>query len=42
MEKNEIKKLLKNLYLETLNVYPVAIRKRLQEKIFEINESIDN
>jgi len=42
MEKTELKKLLKNLYLETLNVYPVEVRKRLQEKIFEINEGIDN
>ena len=42
MEKNEIKKLLKDLYLETLNVYPVKVRKRLQEKIFEINQSLGN
>lgn len=42
MEKKEIKKLLNNLYLETLNVYPVNARKHLQEKIFELNEKIDD
>lgn len=41
MEKKEIKILLNDLYLVTLNAYPVTIRKQLQEKIFEINEKID-
>ena len=41
MEKKEIKKQLNSLYLQTLSVYPVDIRKQLQDKILEINESID-
>lgn len=41
MNKKEIKKLLNNLYLETLNIYPSVTRKSLQDKIFEINEKID-
>ena len=41
MEKKEIKKLLNSLYLETLNIYPCITRKNLQDKIFEINEKLD-
>lgn len=41
MNKNELKKELKNLYLKTLNVYPVGVRKEIQGKIFEINDKID-
>lgn len=41
MNKKEIKILLNGLYSETLNVYPVSIRKELQAKIFEINDKLD-
>lgn len=41
MNKIEIKKLLNNLYLETLSVYPVSVRKELQNKILEINERLN-
>lgn len=42
MDKKEIKKLLNSLYYETLSIYPVSVRKELQEKILEINKKIDN
>jgi len=41
MNKKEIKKLLNSLYFGTLNVYPVSVRKELQQNILKINEKID-